>query len=234
MPPFGKETSEPDDKKPLPFLSLSNAPPSKSQKASRAFAAEGSEPGDLRPPRVVKREPNVGKNKDVKVFRPFQDEEEDDQPPKKIKRSVSSVSGPFADELGEGDCDSNPSGDDETDVFECSSSSVFSLGWQSMLQFKHSNFWTRNQDDQTGAPRKRAYDNSKRSQTAVYLNRDKAGVYKSHGSDPERLDSIMQQQCKCAQDAPTVNVCLFMFVPSKNNIYIYTHNVFIYKNNSID
>ena len=50
--------------------------------------------------------------------------------------------------------------------------------------------------------KKRAYDNSKRSSEALYLQKDGGDVFKKRGSDESRLKLLFQQQsCRCAMTA---------------------------------
>ncbi|CAK9030722.1 unnamed protein product [Durusdinium trenchii] len=90
------------------------------------------------------------------------------------------------------------------------SSSVFALGWQAMINIKQATFWKQNQDDQTIAKKKRPYDKTNRSANALYL-REKSGVYKKNGSDPSRINSLIQKDsCLCAS-----KTCFKQFAQSK-------------------
>jgi len=246
MPPFGKELSE-RDAKPLPFLSLSYAPAKAQRRPSRAFGAERNEQ-DV----TVKSENSssscvrkVSTTTKPKGFQPFQDEPEEARCPLGKKQKVGGVSKPmvpFADEQEEGQSTSDDqSGADED--FAIKSTSVFALGWQTMLNLKQGTFWKQNQDDLTGAKQKRQYDNSKRAENALYLNKDKAGCFKKAGSNPERIDSLLTEPaCRCAMVAhnswdtiqsPTNHFfssfpklelgCILMFTISKHREAVATH-----------
>lgn len=218
MPPFGKEGSEPSAR-PLPFLSLSHARPSRDRRRpSKAFGSERAEGTDGGPKRVSSSSARGSTPSSVTpVSRlPFHDEgeepdqpEHDDQPSQKKQRSGRApkhVPALFGDEPDEFQPDSDEQSDTPGD-FQCTSSSAFSLGWQSMLNLKQADFWKKNQEDQTVGKQKRAYDNSKREASALYLNKDKAGSYRKSGSDPERLQSLLKNpMCRCAMDAPFVFV----------------------------
>eukprot|EP00435_Cladocopium_sp_Y103_P056053 s74_g18.t1 len=199
MPPFGKERSE-RDAKPLPFLSLSHAPAKTQKPPSRAFGAERGEQGV-----TVKSE--TGSSRKVSTtaksegFQPFQDEPEEVGCPVVKKQKVGGGSKsklPFADEPEEGHSTSDDQSGAEED-FEIKSTSVFALGWQTMLNLKKSTYWKENQDDLTGAKQKRQYDNSKRAANALYLSKDKTGCFKKAGSNPERIDLLFAESaCRCA------------------------------------
>ena len=196
MPPFGKEGSEPSAK-PLPFLSLSHAPSSRDRRPSKAFGFERAEGTDGGPRHVSSSSTRRSTGATKVSTLPFQDEgeePEDDQSSQKKQRS-GRASKPVPALFGD---------------FHCASSSAFSLGWQSMLNLKQADFWKKNQDDQTVGKQKRSYDNSKREASALYLNKDKAGSYKKSGSDPQRLQSLLQNlTCRCAMEAHS-----FCFIPS--------------------
>lgn len=225
MPPFGKESSEPSAR-PLPFLSLSHARSSardRSQRPSKVFGSERAEGNDVGPRHVSSssaRGSTVTAPAVTRVSRlPFQHEGEeheqsdhDDQPSQKKQRSgKASTHVPvlFGDEPDEFQPDSDEPSDTPKE-FERTSSSAFSLGWQSMLNLQQTGFWKNNQDDQTVKKQKRAYDNSKREASALYLNKDKTGSYSKTGSDPERLQLLFNNPaCRCAMDAHS-----YCFVPS--------------------
>lgn len=157
MPPFGKESSEPNAR-PLPFLSLSHAPNAAKarRKATRAFASEAAERVT---PSVPKNEPFRKQPRLAQL--PFQNEDAESN----SHSSTTRKQRPFGDEDSEHmDSNSDSAGEDD---FKVTSSSVFSLGWQNLMSFKNSSFWSNNQDDKSGAKPKRKYDNSKRKSEAL-------------------------------------------------------------------
>ena len=190
MPPFGKESSEASEKR-LPFLSLGrHAAPKAAGKPSGAFGAEKAESScGSRAPKRVKSENPSGN------FIPFQDEDdESSQPPQKNPKAFC----PFGDEPDEDEEQSASEQSGAEESFELTSSSVFALGWQSILSFKQATFWKANQDDHTGSKPKRTYDNSKRKANALYIKKD-TGSFKKNGSDPQRLAALFKQPaCRCA------------------------------------
>ena len=195
MPPFGREGTEPNAR-PLPFLSLSHAPnAAKAQrKATKAFGSEAAERVTVQAPAVPKSQP-VRKQPRLSHL-PFQNEEAESN----LHSSTTRKEYPFADEDSE-HMESNSDSVAEDD-FKMTSSSVFSLGWQNLLSFKNSSFWKNNQDDETGAKPKRKYDNSKRKSDALYIKKDQAGALKKRGSDPARINSLLDEStCKCSMDA---------------------------------
>jgi hypothetical protein len=199
MPPFGKESSEPSGRS-IPFLSLSHAPLARAQKkVSKAFAAEGAERDALNPPGtgssgVKKQQSRVTKSN-----------ESQSQPFKKGRQT----SGPFGDENSE-DRDQSDSDEQSEKDFEATSSSVFSLGWQQMLNFKQSNFWKESQDDESTIKKKRSYDNTNREANAAYLNQQKAGSFKKTGADPARVKAVLGETiCRCTMDSKQGNPFVF-------------------------
>lgn len=192
MPPFGKESSEPNAR-PLPFLSLSHAPNAAKarRKATRAFASEAAERVT---PSVPKNEPFRKQPRLAQL--PFQNEDAESN----SHSSTTRKQRPFGDEDSEHmDSNSDSAGEDD---FKVTSSSVFSLGWQNLMSFKNSSFWKNNQDDKTGAKPKRKYDNSKRKSEALYIKKDNAGALKKRGSDPARINSLLDEPtCRCSMDA---------------------------------
>lgn len=209
MPPFGKESSERRASKPLPFLSFSHAPGASEKarrKPAKAFGAERAEAvrDSQQNPAVSSTETKSREQKQTRVSRlPFQDEEDEEEchQVQKRQKSTSSKSKPtpFGDE---GEEDENDSEAYDVDSESMQSSSVFSLGWQTMMNLKQSTFWKENQDDRTDAKQKRTYDNTKRREAAVYMKKDRAGQYRKSGSDPGRLDVLFKQtSCSCAMDA---------------------------------
>lgn len=127
-------------------------------------------------------------------------EDELNQPAKSQKVSKPNQLFGAEDSEAESASDSEGRGVDDDD-FRMTSSSVFALGWQAMINIKQATFWKQNQDDQTIAKKKRPYDKTNRSANALYL-REKSGVYKKNGSDPSRINSLIQKDsCLCAMEA---------------------------------
>lgn len=185
MPPFEKEPAERSHKS-IPFLKqcLRDPTPSSgsSGSVSKPFGSESAEPttGDKRT--SVKR-----------VLIPFQSEGEEGNH-KPVGRSKKAK--PFEHELDEGeDLISSSSGCD--DDYKPKQNTVFASGWQAADRLQSATFWKDNSDEVKPIT-KRAYDNSKRKETAVYARKDTEGAFKLNGLDPNRLrDLFASPSCKC-------------------------------------
>ena len=55
---------------------------------------------------------------------------------------------------------------------------VFSLGWHSLSSYDASSFWKEHMDDPKSARKKRKYDNTKRSDLAIYARQQSYGTFK--------------------------------------------------------
>ena len=210
MPPFGSEPSE-KHTKPTKFLSLSaghkKASSNRPARPSKVFGGEGAE----RVPEgrgTSSAAPSATPAKGSATTAPFQDElDESFGPQNKIRKTSKPAVLPFQDEAAEGQPGPQSSSDDgdvSDSAYESKSTSVFSLGWQSMVALKKAGFWKDNKDDVKAKPKKRAYDNSKRKQEALYLDKDRTGVFRKRGSDEERLKDIFREPtCRCAMTSIT-------------------------------
>ena len=185
MPPFENEPAERSHKS-IPFLKqcLRDPTPSSASSGPKPFGAESAESttGDKQKRTSVKR-----------VLIPFQSEtEEGDHKPVGPSKKAK----PFEDEFDEGDdLISSSSGCD--DDYKPKQNTVFALGWQAADRLQSATFWKENSDEVKTVP-KRAYDNSKRKETAVYARKDTEGAFKLNGVDPNRLrDLFASPSCKC-------------------------------------
>ena len=101
MPPFGKESSEASGR-PIPFLSLSHAPPARAQKkVSKAFAAEGAERDASNPPGTGSLGVKTQQSRVAKSKLPFQDEDDESQSQPSFKKGRQTSGNPFGDEMSE-------------------------------------------------------------------------------------------------------------------------------------
>lgn len=214
MPPFGDEPDEEQGDKPLNFLSFRHA--AKPTANLRPRSIFGAEPAESQPDPLI-AQTSSAKFKSVPK-RPFQDETVEDAP---TKVSRGNRLGLFGDEGEEGESGCQPatsqlfgaegseddrapssgqgsSGEEPEDGFTVKQESVFAFGWNSVSTFKKSTFWRENMDDLKAKPKKRAYDNSKRSASAAYLREKSKGVFKRNGLDPARLSKLFDAKaCLC-------------------------------------
>ena len=71
-----------------------------------------------------------------------------------------------------------------------------------MLTLKKAGFWKEHQDDENTVKKKRAYDNTKRREAAMYEDKGKQGVFKAKGSDEAQLQTLLRAPtCHCATNA---------------------------------
>lgn len=197
MPPFGNESGE-KTSRPLGFLSFRNASTPKS--ATEIFGPERAE----------------AEAKGRSVKRPFSDELDDGQS-SEVKQETTSLkqtmvfgdeesedsdtcNTPFGKEYGESgenDDQCSTSSNDENDFQP--KESVFAFGWSSVVTFQKATFWKENMNDENAKPKRRAYDNSKRSAKAAYTREGSRGHFKKNGLSPERLQKLFQaHSCACA------------------------------------
>ncbi|CAK9073825.1 unnamed protein product [Durusdinium trenchii] len=79
-----------------------------------------------------------------------------------------------------------------------SAQTVFSMGWNSLLDLKKATFW---KEGVNSAPekKKRKYNNTERAAMASYSRQSSAGHFKENGVDPGRLQKLFKlPSCQCA------------------------------------
>ena len=102
---------------------------------------------------------------------------------------------PFGKEESEGSDSDNDSGE-FVPQGTGSSSSIFSLGWNTMMNLEKAQFYKK-QDKPI--KKKRQYNNSQREAAAAKnTNRRNINVFASRGADPERVSNLLGQSCQCA------------------------------------
>ncbi len=204
MPPFGNESEEAPIPK-LAFLNFKrNSPrPCEPSLPCSVFGAEPAE-RQIRSHHVAKPKSIASNPKAVQAFVPFQHEFEEGyarsvkQP--KVSSPHQTQPSPFGaeseeavDELGW----ASGSDGDEAD-FQGSLNTVYSLGWDSLVNFKRSTAF-KEAKEKPVEKSKRKYDNSKRESEAAYARKNSEFTFKKNGTDPSRLQRLFDQStCLCA------------------------------------
>ena len=168
MPPFGVEREEAPKSKRLPFLSQkSHDPVRASTSASGPFGSEGCESSEPLPHRPSKSiHPRNLPQQSLVLFGSEPDEDE----------AEPGSSG-----------ESNDGFDYE--AYRGKSQTVFSVGWQSLLDLKKASFWKDSGEPQP--KKKRKYNNASRSATASYSRKNSSGQFKQNGIDPEKIGTFV-------------------------------------------
>lgn len=185
MPPFGVEREEAPKSKRLPFLSQkSHDPVRASTSASGPFGSEGCESSEPLPHRPSKSiHPRNLTQQSLVLFGSEPDEDE----------AEPGSSG-----------ESNDGFDYE--AYRGKSQTVFSVGWQSLLDLKKASFWKDSGEPQP--KKKRKYNNASRSATATYSRKNSSGQFKQNGIDPARLERLYgATTCHCF----LVKFCLILW-----------------------
>lgn len=206
MPPFGSEKEEPTPK-PLPYWSARHA--SKKKASSTPATIFGDEPPEVDPPSpVVASRPSQTKKRKPPSSA-FQDEPDEpaqafqhERPKSKPKQAPLSLFQDEGEEQTEPVSESSSDEDQNEEVYKGTSKTVFSLGWHTLMDFKKSTFWNKNQD--APAKPKRMYDNSTRAAAASYSRQQTAGTYRMNGKDPARIEGLLAlASCHCSLLVPS-------------------------------
>lgn len=201
MPPFGNESEEAVPKK-LSYLSFgSAAKPPRSRPSPSLFGAEPDESAGRAGVRGCKPSSNTHV---TKIRLPFQDEDEDnfERPIKQAKAQGPmprpSPFGAEPEEPTEPNFGSSSDGDADESEFQGVSKTVFSLGWNALVDFNRATAFKDQKNKPVEKP-KRKYDNSRRSSQAAYSRRNPEFTFQKNGTDPVRLQKLFQQgTCQCA------------------------------------
>ena len=180
MPPFGNESEEAVPKK-LSYLSFgSAAKPPRSCPSPSLFGAEPDESAGRAGVRGCKPSSNTHV---TKIRLPFQDEDEDnfERPIKQAKAQGPmprpSPFGTEPEEPTEPNFGSSSDGDADESEFQGVSKTVFSLGWNALVDFNRATAFKDQKNKPVEKP-KRKYDNSKRSSQAAYSRRNPEFTFK--------------------------------------------------------
>ena len=204
MPPFENEPEEAPIPK-LAFLNFKRNSP-KPCEPSPPCSVFGAEPAErqIHSHHVAKAKSVVSKPKVAQAFLPFQNEFEEGSTRSVKQPKVTTThhtqpslfgaeSEEAVDELGW----ASGSDGDEAD-FHGSEKTVYSLGWDSLVNFKRGTAFKEDKEKQLPKS-KRKYDNSKRESEAAYARKNAEFTFKKNGTDSSRLQKLFDQStCLCA------------------------------------
>ena len=181
MPPFGAEKEEAPNSKPLPFLSVRSHDRVKQLPSCGPFGSEPAESFSGPPSKKPCSQPSQSRHQPStrSVLWGAEPEEVDNE-----VNIGQPLSGSSSGSEGE---------------YRGSANTVFSLGWNTLLDLKKASFWKESVNTVISDKKKRKYNNTERAAMASYSRQNSAGYFKENGVDVARLQKLFAlPTCQCA------------------------------------